>query len=171
VHVELEITEEILLAGINPYVAVSARQAAVLRPNWRGPMPVMLTINDQSDIPWHTNMMPDGHGGYVLYLHGQMRTSSRTNVGDVVNIGLCFDEAYRGGPQDPVPTWLRESLAKEPVVAAHWHALTPSRKKEVLRYFAALKSDDAVQRNRVRILNVLRGERERFMGRDWVDGK
>jgi Domain of unknown function (DUF1905)/Bacteriocin-protection, YdeI or OmpD-Associated len=171
VRAELEIIEEIRLVGVNPYVAVSAEQATLLRPNWRGPMPVILTINDQSDDPWRTNMMPNGQGGYLLYLHGQMRAFSGTNVGDVVTIGLCFDDDYRGGPQHPVPSWLHEALTEEALVANNWHALAPSRQKEVLRYLASLKSDSAVQRNQVRLLNALRGERERFMGRDWVDGK
>ena len=50
---------------------------------------------------------------------------------------------------------------------AHWDALPPSRRKELLRYLASLKSQDARLRNIERALRVLGGAKERFMARDW----
>jgi uncharacterized protein YdeI (YjbR/CyaY-like superfamily) len=50
---------------------------------------------------------------------------------------------------------------------AAWNALSPSRKKEILRYFANLKSRDARERNIRRAVAVLSGSPERFMGRSW----
>ena len=50
-------------------------------------------------------------------------------------------------------------------------ALIPSRKKEILRYLAALKSPEARERNIVRALKVLSGKSERFMPRSWSGGK
>jgi hypothetical protein len=49
--------------------------------------------------------------------------------------------------------------------------LTPSRQKEVLRYFAHLQSDSAKERNLEQMLRALRGEKIHYMGRDWIDGK
>jgi uncharacterized protein YdeI (YjbR/CyaY-like superfamily) len=49
----------------------------------------------------------------------------------------------------------------------NWEALVPSRKKEVLRYFAALKSPEARARNLERALHVLSGRKGRFLGRSW----
>jgi len=40
----------------------------------------------------------------------------------------------------------------------------------VLRYFAHLKSSDAVERNYKRLAQALNGVATHFMGRDWVDG-
>jgi hypothetical protein len=41
----------------------------------------------------------------------------------------------------------------------------------MLRYFAGLKSERALERNVDKALRVLSGESERFMARDWVDGR
>ena len=51
----------------------------------------------------------------------------------------------------------------------NWLALTPSRKKEILRYFSRLKSPAARGRNLARAVHVLSGAAGRFMGRTWAD--
>jgi uncharacterized protein YdeI (YjbR/CyaY-like superfamily) len=56
-------------------------------------------------------------------------------------------------------------------VASNWSKLTPSRQKEILRYFAALKTQAAKERNVERMVRVLGGDAGRFMGRDWLDGQ
>lgn len=58
--------------------------------------------------------------------------------------------------------YVRVSVAKRA-----WTMLTPSRKKEIVRYLAALKSDEARERNVSRALRVLSGAKERFMARSW----
>jgi uncharacterized protein YdeI (YjbR/CyaY-like superfamily) len=50
-------------------------------------------------------------------------------------------------------------------------ALPPSRQKEILRYFARLKSEDARGRNLEKALHVLSGGKARFMARAWSDGR
>ncbi|WP_416305931.1 hypothetical protein [Neptunicella sp. SCSIO 80796] len=45
--------------------------------------------------------------------------------------------------------------------------LTPSLQKEILRYFAGLKSDAAKQRNCQKAISVLSGNPGRFLARDW----
>jgi hypothetical protein len=52
----------------------------------------------------------------------------------------------------------------------NWQRLIPSRKKGILRYFAALKSPAARARNITRALFVLSGQEGRFMARDWRNG-
>jgi hypothetical protein len=51
-----------------------------------------------------------------------------------------------------------------------WDALTPSRKKEVLHYFAALQSPEAQSRNVARMLHVLSGKPGYFLARAWRSG-
>ena len=133
-------------------------------------MPVLVTINDETSPPWRTNMMPEGDGSFVLYLHGQMRRRATVDVGDRVTVALDFDDNYRNGPLHPVPEWFRVELAANPTALEKWAALTPSRQKEILRYFAALKSDVARERNAIRVISALTAANERFLGRDWVDG-
>lgn len=165
------IVEKIRIIGVNPYVLVTANKAAALKPDWRKPMPVSLQINGDESLEWRTNMMPTGEGTFCLYLHGEMRKASKTEVGDTVTVKVWFNETYRNGPQDPIPDWFRKPLAKSPTATANWEKLTPSRQKEILRYLANLKSDEAKQRNLARLMRSLGGEPTRFMGRHWENGK
>jgi hypothetical protein len=58
-------------------------------------------------------------------------------------------------------------LDRNPGAKKGWHRLTPSRQKEVLRYFAGLKSPQAQLRNVQNALYVLGGGKARFMARQW----
>ena len=159
------------ITGLNPYVLVSPARVTALHKNWRKPMPVLVQINGQPDPPWHINMMPVGDGSFYLYLHESVRKASDTKVGDRVDVWVAFDEEYRNGPMHPMPDWFQKELDANPTASAAWEALPPSRQKEVLRYFAWLKSDEAKARNLERVMHVLSGKPGRFMARDWQDGK
>jgi len=145
----------------NPYVLVSTARAASLHEGWNG----------QPTPPWQINMMPIGDGSFYLYLHGDVRKASNTEVGDLVQVDVSFDEKYRNGPMHPMPEWFLVPLEANPKAKAAWGALTPSRQKEILRYFSWLKSDEARERNVQKALRVLSGDEERFMARTWRDGK
>jgi hypothetical protein len=158
---------------INPYVLVRADQVARLKSNWRRPMPVRVQVNGKPELPWRINLMPVGDGNFFLYLHGQVRKASGTSVGDVVRLTVEFDHEYKGGPADPMPSWFGNELNRNPDAQKGWDNLPPSRQKEILRYFARLKSPQARQRNAQRALHVLAGGKARFMARSWnaVDGE
>ncbi|HXS20422.1 MAG TPA: YdeI/OmpD-associated family protein [Steroidobacteraceae bacterium] len=162
----------IRILGINPYVEVSKRRAAQLQENWRRPMPVLVRVDGKpARKPWRINMMPAGDGGFLLYLHKSVREASRTRVGDRVTVELEFDSGYRSGPMHPMPRWFSTALRDNPGAKLNWSRLTPSRRKEILRYFAGLKSDAARQRNLARAMLALSGAAVRFMARSWSDGK
>jgi hypothetical protein len=158
------------IQGVNPFVGVSSSQANSLKPGWRKPLPVLVRIHGQSAPAWRTNMMPDGNGNFYLYLHGSMRKASGTKVGDRVRLEVEFDAAYRNGPQHSMPKWFKQDLDGNPQAKKNWTALIPSRKKEILRYFSRLVSEDARIRNLARALHVLSGQGGRFMGREWKNG-
>ena len=149
---------------------MSAKRAIALKKGWKKPMPVLVQINGKPDIPWKINMMPIGDGGFYLYLHGDVRKASNTKVGDIVNVEVRFDEKYKNGPQHPMPKWFKEPLSENTVAMKNWEALIPSRKKEILRYFSWLKSEEARDRNLKRAMHVLSGGEGRFMARSWKDG-
>lgn len=151
---------------------VSARRAGELRKNWRKPMPVCVRINgNPAGKPWRINMMPTGNGGFYLYLHNSVRAASGTRVGDHVEVQLDFDRTYRKGPLHPMPRWFSAALSTHPRAKQNWSRLPPSRRKEILRYFAGLKSEAARRRNLTRAMAVLSGTHGRFMARSWSDGK
>ncbi|MEA3165929.1 MAG: hypothetical protein QOJ26_798 [Thermoplasmata archaeon] len=166
----LRFTATMLIRDANPYVPVSAAQAARLKPGWRRPMPVLVRVDGKPEEAWRINLMPAGDGNFYLYLHGTVRKASGTGVGDRVRIELAFDDSYRNGPMHPMPTWFKAALAKEAKAARAWKALTPSRQKEILRYLASLKSAEAKQRNLAKAMRVLGGKPERFMARSWKGG-
>jgi len=157
----------ILLNNINPYVIVTARRAARLKPGWKRPLPVLVQVNGQPNPPWPINMMPAGDGSFLLFLHGFVRKASKTQAGDRVEISVVFDADYRPGPAHEIPPAFKRKLAATPKARAAWDRLSPSRKKEVLRYLATLKSDDARTRNIEKAIRVLSGSAERFLARDW----
>lgn len=163
----LSFRSKIGITGINPYVAIDARRAAQLRRDRRGPLPVCVQINGQPEPPWRINLMPRGDGSYYLYLAGTVRKASGSQVGDVVSVRLWFDEEYQGGPQHAMPDWFGGKLRRNHAAKAGWDRLPPSRQKEILRYFAGLKSAEAQARNAQKALLVLAGGQARFMARDW----
>ncbi len=166
----LRLDTVIKIRGVNPFVGVSSSQANALKPGCRKPLPVLVRINGDSAAAWRTNMMPDGKGNFYLYLHGSMRKTSSTKVGDRIRVEIEFDAAYRNGPQHPLPKWFREALDRNPQATRNWTALIPSRKKEILRYLSKLVSADARLRNQAQALHVLSGQDGRFMGRVWKNG-
>ena len=85
-----------------------------------------------------------------------IRKTSATKVGDRVAVEVRFDAAYRGGPMHSMPSWFRAALARTPRAKKAWDSLIPSRKKEILRYFSRLKSDEARDRNLQRTAHLVR---------------
>ncbi len=161
---------EIEIRSVNPFISVSAARASALQPGWRKPLPVLVRINRKPASPARTNMMPAGDGSFYLYLNGDIRAASGTTVGDRVRVEIDFDASYRNGPQHPVPRWFKEALMGSPLAWKNWKSLIPSRKKEILRYFSRLNSEEARARNLAKALHVLSGQSGRFMARTWTNG-
>lgn len=155
----------------NLYIFVNKNRAEAIKPDWKKPMPVLVQINSKPNPPWKINMMPVGDGDFYLYLHGAVRKASDTKVGDKVSVSITFDSEYKNGPMHPMPLWFRIPLNKNPKAKSAWNNLTPSRQKEILRYFSWLKSSEARKRNVKKALLVLSGGEGRFMARSWRDGK
>jgi hypothetical protein len=102
-----------------------------------------------------------------LYQDGNVRAVSGTQVGYSVEMFPAFDADYRGGPQHDVLPELATRLADDKEAQTRWEAVSPSLQKEVLRYLANLKSQEARSRNIERAMRALGGAKERFMAWDW----
>jgi hypothetical protein len=166
----LRFRAEIEIEGVNPFVRVGAARAARLRPGWRKPMPVLVRIDGAPAEPWRINMMPKRGGLFFLYLHGIVRKATGTQVGDRVRVEIALDEGYRAGPAR-MPPYFAAALKAHPRAAAGYGALPSSRRKELVKLFARLKSPEARARNLAMALRVLSGEPGRFMARAWKDGR
>jgi hypothetical protein len=79
------------IRGVNPFILVSAPRANGIKPGWRKPLPVLVRINGKPAKAGRINMMPVGNGSFYLYLHGDIRKASRTEVGDRVRVEINFD--------------------------------------------------------------------------------
>lgn len=166
----LRLSAAIAVYNGNPHVLIGPAHAKTLKRGWRKPLPVLVQVNGKPDQPRRINLMPIGDGGFYLYLHGDVRKASGTKVGDRVTVDIRFDRDYRNGPMHPMPSWFRDPFLRNPKAKRAWDALTPSRRKEILRYFSRLRSDEARDRNAKRALHVLSGNEGRFMARAWKDG-
>jgi len=167
----LHLHSRIEIRDANPYVLVSKKQISLLKMAWKKPLPVLIQVNGEPKEPWHINMMPVGNGDFYLYLHGDVRKASHTKVGDTVTVDIQFDTEYRNGPIHAMPAWFQTALSKNQTAKENWENLIPSRQKEVLRYFSWLKSQEAIDRNLEKVIQVLSGKPGRFMARDWDQGK
>jgi hypothetical protein len=166
----IEFKARIELRGYNPYIAVSPEQATAIAPGWRRPIPVLVQLNGGPTPPWRINMMPVGDGSFYLYLDNRIRKPTQTAVGDEVTVTLGLDTEYKGGPADDMPDDLAAALVENTAAASNWERLSPSRKKEVLRYLGRLQSAQARQTNLARLLYVLEGHEGRYLARLWRDG-
>lgn len=145
----------IQLLGINPWVALPARELnRLFRAAGRdkGPIPVQGFIDH---APFRQTLVKY-QGAWRLYLNTPVRRATGKDVGDRVMVTLDLAPAP---PREPTPPELKRALAERPELKAAFAALTPSRRKEINRNLAKLKSEDARQRNLEHVLRYLAGER------------
>lgn len=163
---EAKVSARVRLAGINPFVAITAATSRKIAAGRRRPIPVCVRFGVAPKV-WRTNLMPMGDGTFRLYLHSGMRKAAGVVVGDKVTVVVSFDHGYRNGPAHPMPPAFAAKLRRNREACDAWTALRPSLQKELLRYLAGLESREALERNITRALFVLSGGTARFLGRTW----
>lgn len=149
------------IIGINPFVRVPDAVLARLHREAgrdRGPIPVCGVLNGR---PYRQRLVRY-RGLWRLYVNMQMLDDSPRRIGETIRVTVAFDPEPRT-VQPPAP--FTEALAADAVARAAFAALSPSRRHEIVRYLAALKTDASRQRNIVKAMAFLRGE-ARFAGRD-----
>jgi hypothetical protein len=137
--------------GINPYVRVPAAVVrALLERAGRsaGPIPVKGTLQGQR---FAANVVRF-RGLWRLYLNLPMRKAGGVDVGDEADVSLQADAAPRVEPMAPA---LARHLAKDARTQAAFEALSPYRRKEILRYLNRLKQPDSVERNVAKVMKYL----------------
>jgi hypothetical protein len=159
----LHFRSRIHIQGIKPYVLIAPRQALRLRRQGRGPIPVRVQLNGKLQIRWRINLMPPGDGSFTCTRRKRSVSRPTLTVCDLVQVRVELDREYKGGPMHPMPRWFSLRSGANSRTSATWRRLSPSRQKEILRYFAGLKSAAARARNADRALEVLAGRRARFM--------
>ncbi len=147
--------------GVNPYVLLPA---AVLKDLFKqagkekGHIPVRGKLNGHEFI----QTLVKYSGKWRLYLNTPMRKNAGIDVGDIADVQIEFDARERIIAMHPK---LEQALAKNKKAKVVFDALSPSRRKEIVRYIGFLKTEESVDRNIKRAISFLQGD-ERFVGRD-----
>jgi hypothetical protein len=139
---------------INPCVVVPARIVAALKAESgkNQSIPVRASLQGK---PFTANVVRY-RSAWRLYLNGVVRKAADAEPGDRVAVTLTFDPTPR---TVPVPTAFAKALAANRKAKAVFDGLSPSRRKELLRYLGNLKQEASLLRNVERMLRYLTGRK------------
>ena len=153
-----EATLEII--GVNPFVFVPAEilgQIFEQANKTSGYIPIKGTINEK---PYKQTLVKY-LGKWRLYINMTMLSNSPKRIGETIEITVSFDEESRA---IETPIDFLQALAANQAAKNVFEQLPASRKLEIVRYLAKLKSKEALEKNIQRAINFLLGK-ERFIGR------
>jgi hypothetical protein len=152
---------EIEIIGINPYVSVPV---AILNRLFKqagkekGVIPIKGKVNGKA----YRQTLMKYKGAWRLYINTTMLKNSPKRIGEVVTIIVTYDSTDRTiKPHADFEKALKANKQAQKV----FDGLTPSRRKEIIRYISFLKTEESRSRNIKRAIGFLSGK-ERFVGRD-----
>lgn len=151
----------IAIIGVNPYVTIPEK---ILQGIFKaagkdkGPIPICGTVNDK---PYKQTLVKYS-GAWRLYINTAMLKNSPQYVGSTIAITVSYDPASRA---IQAPEGFVKALAANPAAQAVFDGLPASRKLEIVRYLAHLKTAQALEKNIQKAMEFLSGK-GRFVGRD-----
>ena len=149
------------LIGINPFVFVPdkiLKQIFIQSGKETGYIPIKGTINNKA----YTQTLVKYKGAWRLYINTTMLAKSPERIGERVELTIEFDSSNRTiQPHPKLVKALKENAAAKKV----FDSLPPSRKKEIVRYIANLKTPESIDRNIKRAIDFLTGNCN-FIGRE-----
>lgn len=146
-------TGRVVKIGINPCLNVPERVIKELRRTAlkrTGPIPVRGSLNGRR----FAQTVVKFRGSWRLYLNTGMRHAAKLDVGDKATVGIRFDPMPPPVPMHPA---LLRALRRNKRAKRVFEQLTPSRRKEILRYLNNLKARDTVDRVVTRVMRQIRG--------------
>ena len=149
------------LIGINPFVFVPEeilQQVFKQAGKDRGHIPIRGSINGN---PYKQTLVKYS-GAWRLYINTSMLKNSPRRIGEQVEISVCFDPESR--EIKPPPAFVK-ALAKNKEAKKVFDKLPASRRNEIIRYLANLKTEETLEKNIQKAIGFLLGK-ERFAGRD-----
>jgi Bacteriocin-protection, YdeI or OmpD-Associated/Domain of unknown function (DUF1905) len=127
----LSFTARIYKVGINPCVDAPPEAGQIFKK--RGFIPIAGLINGES---YRATLVPQGSGRHRLYLNGEIRKATRTDVGNMIKVELKLDEASR---TIRTPSDVASAMRAQPLAMANFRKATPSRRREILRWILDAK--------------------------------
>jgi hypothetical protein len=158
---EIKFSADLNIIGVNPFVFVPEKildEIFEAAGKDRGYIPVHGTVNDK---PYKQTLVKF-QGDWRLYINTSMLKNSPLRIGENLVITIAFDPIDR--TIHPHPKFIK-ALEMNPQAKAVFDGLSPSRKKEIVRYIASLKSEESVDRNIIKAIDFLLFK-GRFIGRD-----
>ncbi len=149
------------IIGINPFVFVPEDiLLAIFRKAGKdkGHIPIKGKINGKP----YTQTLVRYSGHWRLYINTTMLKDSPKHIGETVALTVDYDPADRSINAHPK---LTNALTGNKPAKTVFDSLPPSRRHEIVRYIAALKTEESIDRNVDKAINFLLGK-ERFIGRD-----
>lgn len=156
-----EFNARIEIIGINPFVFVPDDVLDFLFAE-AGTNKGMIRVNMTIDGHSFTQTLVKYSWHWRLYLNIPMRKAATKEVGDKDIFKIGFNPEKRKMSVHPD---FAKALTENSEARNLFDKLSPSRKGEILRYIAHLKTQESVDRNVKRAINFLLGK-ERFIGRD-----
>lgn len=170
----LKFSSKIEIIGVNPYVRPPDDVLDALFTQAQkktSPIPIKGKINGAN---FHQSLVRY-QGDWRLYVNLIMAKAANIpftkNIREIVGTVATFEVEFNPHPpMYEMVTFLETALHNSLQAKTNWEKLIPSRQKEVLRYFASLKSEEAKAKNLKKLIEVLNGKSGRFMARTWKNG-
>lgn len=152
---------QIEIIGINPFVFVPhdiLQEIFKQAGKESGHIPINGTINGKA----YKQTLVKYLGEWRLYINTSMFKNSPKHTGETIEITVYFDPESR---QIKPPNDFLKALTENEEAKIVFDNLPPSRKFEIVRYLARLKTEEILEKNIKRAISFLLGK-ERFIGRD-----
>lgn len=152
------------IIGINPFVFVPQEILVKLFKDAgkdKGHIPVCGLVNGK---PYEQTLLRY-KGEWRLYINTVMLPNSPKMIGELIEVSVEFDPRDRTVQPHPE---LVKALAQNKEAEAVYQKLTPSMKKEIIRYISTLKTAESREKNIKLAIGFLLGE-NRFIGRSITD--
>jgi hypothetical protein len=149
------------IIGINPFVFVPPK---ILKEIFKqagrdkGPIPIKGAVNGND----YKQTLVRYSNEWRLYVNTAMLKNSPQRIGEKIELTVEFDNDSR---EIEMPAAFAKALKANKEAAAAFQKQTASRKKEIVRYLANLKTKESLERNIVKAIGFLTGK-EKFVGRE-----
>jgi hypothetical protein len=109
-------------------------------------------------LPLKSTLSPRGAGSYRLHIHSNIWRKLRIDAGDTVEVMLLLDAE----PRDPIlPHDLAGGLADAPRALVIFNSLTPTFRRQIVRYVEAKHASTREKRIRLIVKRMLERAAER----------
>jgi len=149
------------IIGINPFVYVPSTILAAIfvqAGKEKGHIPVCGAVNRKS----YKQTLVRYRGEWRFYINTTMLKDSPKRIGEMIEVTIRHDPEERR--IEPHPAFVK-ALKANKEAKKDFDGLAASRQKEIVRYIAALKTEESVTKNIDRAVRFLTGS-GRFVGRD-----